>query len=91
MKLLNSRDFETTPAQYAKFIHTQISWAKGILVQPAQAWQNGSSHVLARQMIDECTVAYANLVLEHGQFYANGSFAGFSNNTMSVGSDEVES
>ena len=74
--MLEKRDFDTTPAQYADFVQGQIAWANWILSQPVAQWPRGSSHELARQLIDECQTALEDLRLD-GKYFADGTFAGY--------------
>ena len=77
MKILAERDFGTTPEQYAAFLREQVAWAKKTLARPSEQWPRGSSHDIARQLVDECENAFDDLRLEFGLYSADGRLVGF--------------
>jgi hypothetical protein len=68
---------DVTPEHYASYLRDKLRNAERILSLPVQTWPKGSSHDIARAIIDECQEHYSNLVLDHGQFTAYGQLAGF--------------
>jgi len=77
MRFIQSRDAETTPAQYANYLQHQYDNAKRHLAAPDVQWGNGSSHEFSRAQITEINEAYQNLVIDEGFWTTDGKFSGF--------------
>lgn len=77
MSIIKPRDFDTTPTEYANYLQEQIQWANGILNRDAVQWPTGDSHAIARGVANDARSAYADLILDFGRFYADGTLAGF--------------
>jgi hypothetical protein len=66
-----------TPKEYRNYLLGQITWANGILDQPAARWPAGSSHDIARKVLNTAHCHASDLIIEHGLFSANGALVTF--------------
>lgn len=59
------------------FLKGQVSWAEGVLSAPAVTYPNGrNSHEVAGELIEGYRTELEDYELEHGRWYADGTFAG---------------
>ncbi len=76
-EFITHRDFDSTPAQYVRYLRDTQRAAEATLTKPVQKWPRGSSHDISRAIISECAEAYEDIVLEFGLFDAHGRLADF--------------
>ena len=76
-EFITERDFDSTPAQYAKYLLDSRLNARRILSLPVQQWPRGSSHEISRAIIAECGEAHDDIALEFGLYSADGKLVDY--------------
>lgn len=71
------RDFETTPARYAKYLKDTYANAQRTLSMPVQHWPRGTSHEISQAIIFECEEAICDLRMQFGLFDAEFKLVGY--------------
>lgn len=77
MEFVSERDFDTSPARYAKYLRDTYKNAERTLSLPVQNWPKGSSHEIARAIMMECQEAHDDLALEFGLYSAEGKLVDY--------------
>jgi selenocysteine lyase/cysteine desulfurase len=63
--------------EYREYLLGQISWAEQVLSLPVMQWTTGSSHDVAREILNLAKEYEFDLILSHGCFNANGALVAF--------------
>lgn len=71
-QFITARDFETTPARYAEYLHDTYIYADQMLSRPVQKWPAGDSHTISNAIKNECRIAILELNIDFGLFNAHG-------------------
>ena len=77
IKVWTFAESDCSPQKYRDYMLGQIEWAERVLDLPVTQWPYGSSHDIAREVLNTAHDYAADLILARGCFNANGNLVAF--------------